>query len=205
MKKGLFIVLEGPDRTGKSTQSGPLVEYLRGLGRNVVLTREPGGTKLAEAVRSVILNPRQRICPLAELLLYEASRAQHVQEKILPALKAGCIVISERFTMSTAAYQGYGRGLDLKTIDRLNKIATAGLEPDLTVVLDMPESFFGKRRRREAPDRLERENAKFRARVRRGYRELARKTRRAVLADAALPPDEVQSAIRRAVDKLLCR
>ncbi|MGN1058631.1 MAG: dTMP kinase, partial [Candidatus Avelusimicrobium sp.] len=109
--KGKFIVLEGPDRCGKSTQAKMLVNHLIALGKEVVLTREPGGTPTAEKIRQIVLEPGLDIRPMAELFLYEASRAQHTQEKILPALNEGKIVICERYTMSTCAYQGYGRGI----------------------------------------------------------------------------------------------
>ena len=150
MKRGSFIVLEGPDKSGKSTQALLLVKRLRAAGREVVHTREPGGTPLAEAIRRLLLTPGKRVEPMAELLLYAAARAQHVSELIRPALRRGAVVVCERFTMATVVYQGHARGLDLKTIAALNRAATGGLKPDVTVVLDVPETEFHARRQRGA-------------------------------------------------------
>ncbi len=202
MKRGIFIVLEGPDKSGKSTQARLLADTLKGRGHEVLHTREPGGTSVAEGVRRVLLDPALSIDPLAELFLYEASRAQHTSEKILPALKAGTVVISERFTMSTDAYQGVARSLGLKTTAALNKIATGGLTPDLTVVLDIPVDEFDIRDKGRALDRLERENAAFRLKVRNAYRKLARAPRCAVI-DGRRPADDVHRAILSRVEKLL--
>lgn len=128
MKKGFFITLEGGEGSGKSTQLRLLINYLKkqGISNNLVATREPGGAKLAEAIRGLVLNPEYRIKPLAELLLYESNRAQHVSDVILPSLKMGKVVICDRFTDSTLAYQGYARGLDISMIKTLNRIASLG-------------------------------------------------------------------------------
>lgn len=199
--KGLFIVFEGPDKSGKSTQARLLADTLRGRGHAVLHTREPGGTSVAEGVRKVLLDPALTIDPLAELFLYEASRAQHTNEKILPALAAGKIVISERFTMSTDAYQGVARGLGLKTTTTLNKIATSGLKPDLTILLDIPVSEFDDRDKGRELDRLERENAEFRLKVRKGYLKAAKADPRAVVLDGKLPADVLQKRILQLVGK----
>jgi len=193
-KEGFFITLEGPDKTGKSTQAGFLVKHLEKLGFSVVWTREPGGTPFAEAIRAALLNPEHKVSAMAELLLYEASRAQHVGEKILPALKAGKIVVCERFTMSTLAYQGYGRGMPLSEIEKLNRLASGGLKPDLTFVFDMDDSEFSRRLSKKRSDRLELEPAEFRLRVQKGYRELAKKTG-AVIVDAGKPASQVREYI----------
>ena len=193
-KEGFFITLEGPDKTGKSTQAGFLVKHLEKLGFSVVWTREPGGTPFAEAIRAALLNPEHKVSATAELLLYEASRAQHVGEKILPALKAGKIVVCERFTMSTLAYQGYGRGMPLSEIEKLNRLASGGLKPDLTFVFDMDDSEFSRRLSKKRSDRLELEPAEFRLRVQKGYRELAKKTG-AVIVDAGKPASQVREYI----------
>ena len=198
---GVFIVLEGPDKSGKSTQAQAIIRRLNKMGKTTVWTREPGGTPLAEAIRAALLNPVNTVDPMAELLLYEASRAQHVAEKILPALKEGKVVLCERFTMSTAAYQGYGRGISLKTIDRLNAIATGGLKPDLTLVFDIPEKQFQERSRKKPHDRLEMEAPEFRARVRQGYRELSKITPGAVKINAEKPLLDVRQAIFKAIDR----
>jgi len=170
MKKGMFIVLEGPDKAGKSTQARLLVKALRGRGLKVVHSREPGGTPLAEEIRRILLRPGRRVVPVTELLLYEAARAQHVAEKIRPALESGKVVVCERFTVATVAYQGSGRGLPLGTIFRIDSTARDGVEPDMTVVLDIPEERFQTRMEGKRFDRIEREGAEFRARIRKGYR-----------------------------------
>jgi dTMP kinase len=201
--KGLFIVFEGPDKSGKSTQARLLAAALRAQGREVLHTREPGGTSVAEGVRKVLLDPALTIDPLAELFLYEASRAQHTNEKIVPALRAGKIVISERFTMSTDAYQGVARGLGLKTTATLNKIATGGLKPDLTVLLDIPVAEFDARDKGRELDRLERENAEFRLKVRRGYLTAAKADPHAVVMDGRLPAEALRAKILALVEKTL--
>ncbi len=200
-RSGLFIVFEGPDKSGKSTQARLLADTLKGRGHAVLHTREPGGTSVAEGVRRVLLDPSLTIDPLAELFLYEASRAQHTQEKLIPALKAGMIVISERFTMSTDAYQGVARGLGLKTTTALNRIATSGLKPDLTILLDIPVNEFDTRDQGRELDRLERENGEFRLKVRKGYLKAAKADSRAVVLDGKLPPDALQSKILALVAK----
>lgn len=202
-RKGLFIVLEGPDKSGKSTQARLLVAALRAKGREVLHTREPGGTSVAEGVRRVLLDPALAINPLAELFLYEASRAQHTNEKIIPALKAGKVVLSERFTMSTDAYQGVARGIGLATTTVLNKIATSGLKPDLTLVLDIPVSAFNDRDKYRKLDRLERENDAFRLKVRKGYRKAAKADARAIVLNGKLAADALHAKILALVEKKL--
>jgi dTMP kinase len=203
MKKGIFIVLEGPDRSGKSTQAALLKAWLEERGREVLVTREPGGTRLSEQIRKILLAPKSDIEPMTELFLYETSRIKHTLEKILPALKAGKAVISDRYTLSTVAYQGYGRGLDLKTVETLNRIATLNLKPDITVVFDIPDRIFAQREHlRAGRDRIERAPDAFRRRVNRAYKLLARRpgmTR----VDAGRSIDEIQADIRTRVAKLL--
>ena len=182
--KGKFIVLEGPDRCGKSTQAKLLYNYFLSKGQDVVLTREPGGTPTAEKIRQIVLEPGLDVRPMAELLLYEASRAQHTQEKIIPALQEGKIVICERYTMSTCAYQGYARGIDLKLIHTVNDIATTGLKPDLTLVFLMSDKYFTSRGEYLFADRLEREDMQFRQNMRQGYKNLVATTENAYLLDA---------------------
>lgn len=193
--KGKFIVLEGPDRCGKSTQAKLLVNHLISLGKDVVLTREPGGTPTAEKIRQIVLEPGLDVRPMAELFLYEASRAQHTQEKIIPALEAGKIVICERYTMSTCAYQGYGRGIDLSVIDTLNKIATLDRKPDLTLVFLMSDKYFTERGEYLFSDRLEQEDMAFRQKMRRGYLEMIEKTPNAHLIDADKNISEIQARV----------
>lgn len=193
--KGKFIVLEGPDRCGKSTQAKLLVNHLISLGKEVVLTREPGGTPTAEKIRQLVLEPGVDVRPMAELFLYEASRAQHTQEKIIPALQEGKIVICERYTMSTCAYQGYGRGIDLSIIDTLNKIATLETQPDLTLVFLMSDKYFTERGEYLFSDRLEQEDLAFRQKMRRGYMEMVEKTPNAYLINADQNINEIQARV----------
>ena len=193
--KGKFIVLEGPDRCGKSTQAKLLYNYLLENGFDVVLTREPGGTPTAEKIRQILLEPELDVRPVAELLLYEASRAQHTQEKIIPALQDGKIVLCERYTMSTCAYQGYARGLDLKMIDTLNRIATTGLKPDLTLVFLMSDKYFSSRGEYLFSDRLEREDKEFRDNMRQGYKNLVSRTENAYLLDADTDVDMIHHKV----------
>jgi dTMP kinase len=200
-RRGFFVVLEGPDKSGKSTQARLLAEALRARGRSVLHTREPGGTSVAEGVRAVLLNPELRIDPVAELFLYEASRAQHVSEKIRPALARGETVLCERFTMSSDVYQGLARGLGLKTTRALNAAATGGLAPDLTVVLDMPVEQFDARDRHRELDRLEREHVSFRVAVRKGYRRLAKAQPKAFLVDGTQSAEDVHRLILAAVER----
>lgn len=198
---GKFIVFEGPDRCGKSTQANMLEKYFLDLGKDVLITREPGGNKVAEDIREILLNPDNDVTPMTELLLYEASRAQHTEQKVLPALKAGKIVICERYTMSTCAYQGYGRGIDMDTIDRLNNIATQGLIPDLTLVFLMSDKYFTQRGEYLFSDRLEREDEVFRHKMRQGYRDLTSKQGNAVIIDADNDVKTVQEAVIKEIKK----
>ncbi|HVA65465.1 MAG TPA: dTMP kinase [Elusimicrobiota bacterium] len=202
MSKGAFVVLEGPDKSGKSTQAALLARALRAREIPFVHTREPGGTAFAEAIRKILLDPRHRVIPLAELLLYEAARAQHTEEKIRPALKEGRLVICERYGLASLAYQGYGRGFPLPLIRRLNALASGGLRPDLTIVLDMPESEFARRPRR-VHDRLEQESAAFRARVREGYRRLARREPKVALVVRGGGVDDVHGRILYLIKRFL--
>ena len=199
--KGKFIVFEGPDRCGKSTQALMLEKYFSDLGKNVVITREPGGNKVAEDIREILLNPDNVVTPMTELLLYEAARAQHTEQKVLPALKEGKIVICERYTMSTCAYQGYGRDIDMGTIEHLNNIATQGLIPDLTLVFLMSDKYFKERGEYLFSDRLEREEEAFRHKMRRGYREIAAKQKNTVIIDADNDIKKVQEAVLKEIKK----
>ena len=203
--RGVFIVLEGPDKSGKSTQAKRLVSELKAAGLEAVHTREPGGTGLAEAVRRVVLDPDLDVHPLAELLLYEAARAQHTHELILPALARGAAVVCERYTLATLVYQGLARGLGVALTRKVDRVATGGLCADLTLVLDIPETLFKKRDPSRAHDRLEREAPAFRRRVRRGYRRLSRREPRAVLIDADRDTKAVYAAAVRPIEGLLRR
>jgi dTMP kinase len=180
-KKSVFITMEGCEGCGKTTQSELLKKYLEEKGLKVVLTREPGGSIVAEQVRNILLNPKFDVAPYCELMLYEASRVQHLQDIIKPNLKKGYVVICDRFTDSTLAYQGYARGIDKEIIKKLNKIATEGLVPDLTIYLDINPNVGIKKAKTvnkgklTGGDRIERESLKFHNKVRKGFLELAKK------------------------------
>lgn len=204
-RRGIFIVLEGADKSGKSTLAGFLARRLGARGIPVTHTREPGGTSFAEAVRRILLNPERRVHPLAELFLYEAARAQHTHELIRPALNAGRLVLCERYTLATLVYQGCARGLPLPLIRRLNRAATGGLRPDLTLALDIPEREFGRRKRRRPLDRLEKESSLFRRKVRRGYRRLVRREPNAFLIDADRDLKQIEREALERVEKILPR
>ena len=203
---GRFLVLEGIDGCGKTTQLKQLSQWLpvSGLmpaGATLHLTREPGGTSLGQALRELLLHPPQASAPspTAELLLYAADRAQHVEQLIRPALDRGDWVLSDRFSGSTLAYQGDGRGLDASTIRDLERIATAGVTPDLTLWLDLPIAVSLRRRQTQAADRIEAEGTAFLARVAEGFRSLAAERGWAAVA-AERTPDQVQQAIRAQVE-----
>lgn len=174
--KGKFITFEGPEGSGKTTQAKLLSEYFSGQGIEAVRTREPGGVSISEQLREILLNPDNLICPRAELLLYASGRAQHTEELILPALKEGKYVICERYAHASVAYQGYGRGLDMELINELNRVATRGIYPDITLILDIDveEGLRRVERSDRVLDRLEKENISFHKKVRNGYLELAR-------------------------------
>lgn len=202
-RRGLFVVLEGPDKSGKSTQARRLVGALLTRGVKCLHTREPGGTGVAEAIRKVLLDPDLNVSPTAELLLYEASRAQHTEQVLRPALAEGRVVVCERYTLSTDVYQGLARGLGLKTTKTLNTIATGGLKPDLTVVYDIPDREFAARDQGRALDRVERAGDAFHRQVREGYRALAKKAKNTLLVDGTRPAEELAAEIDAKISKLL--
>jgi len=180
LTRGRFVVLEGIDGCGKTTQLQALRQWLpsSGLlapGARLVVSREPGGTALGQALRDLLLHPPQGVQPLprAELLLYAADRAQHVEALLLPALQAGDWVLCDRFTGSTAAYQGYGRGLPLALIDTLESLATGGLQADLTLWLDVSLAESRRRRGGQMADRIEAAGEEFMSRVADGFATLA--------------------------------
>lgn len=198
--------MEGGDGSGKSTQIRNMEAYLAGKGVEVLLTREPGGTPVAEKIRELILDPgNAALTGRAEMLLYAASRAQHLEEKILPALEAGKTVITDRFTDSSIAYQGHGRGLG-EAVAEVNRIATGGKEPDLTFFLDVsPAEGAARKKQQEGHtlDRLEQEKAAFHERVYEGYMALLEENSgRICRIDAQRPEDAVFAEIREALDRL---
>ena len=170
--KGYFITFEGPDGSGKTTQIGLLKDYLKEIGFEVVVTREPGGTSIGEAIREIILDSAYgEMTPVTEMLLYAAARAQHVDELIKPALESGKIVLCDRFVDSSLAYQGFGRGLGIELIERVNKVALNGINPDMTFFFDLDPKEGLKRgqARGEGADRLELESMDFHQRVYDGF------------------------------------
>jgi dTMP kinase len=198
-KPPLFIVLEGIEGSGKSTQARLLGEWLTRQGLPHLVTREPGGTAVGEAIREVVLHGDE-VTARTELLLMLAARSTFVTEVVAPALAEARIVVADRFELSTLAYQGYGRGLPLDEVRRLNAFATGGLAPDLTIVLDVPSSTGDARRaRRGAADRIERAGAAFHARVNEAYRLLAASEPGVV----AIPADGSVDAVHASIVTLL--
>jgi len=195
---GLFVVFEGADGTGKSTQVAAVSTRLRAAGYPVVVTREPGGSAVAEKLRSLVLDPAHDIDAMTEALLFAAARADHIAQTITPALAADKIVLSDRFVGSSIAYQSAGRGLSSQTITDINAYATGGLTPDVTVVLDLAESVAGGRRidRGEAIDRMESAPDGFQDAVRASFLEQAHAApARHVIIDAAQSAEAVTEEI----------
>ncbi|HDN19720.1 MAG TPA: dTMP kinase [Candidatus Acetothermia bacterium] len=194
--KPLFIVLEGPDAAGKSTQLELLSRELSRRGIPVITTREPGGTELGRELRRLLLDPNRTIRPLTELLLMVAARHQHVEEVIRPTLREGKWVISSRYTLSSLAYQGHGRGIPLEIVRELNHLATGGLEPDYTFLLDLPPDVAFQRSRMR--DRFEGEGLAFFTKIRAAYLELMREVPNGYVIDGTKAPEEVcQEILRR--------
>ena len=197
---GVFVVLEGGDGCGKSTQARLLVRRLRGLGREVVATREPGATEAGAAIRSLVLGGGD-LDPRAEALLIAADRAEHVAEVIRPALARGAVVVSDRYIPSSLAYQGVARGLGVDEIARLSEWATGGLSPDVVIVLDVPAGEAAGRR--SGPqDRMEREPDSFRVTVNQAYRDLAARFGW-TLVDGTAPVGKVADEVWEAVAPLI--
>ncbi|WP_457644456.1 dTMP kinase [Persephonella sp.] len=184
--RGFFITFEGIEGAGKSTQAKLLYEFLREKGKKAVLTREPGGTDLGKKIREILLSPAEEIFPpLAELMLYEADRNIHIHNVIKPYLNKGFYVISDRYIDSTVAYQGYARGIDIKLVEKLNSIASEGLTPDITFIIDIPVEEGMKRiQKYRKKDRIEQEEIDFHNRLREGFLQIAKKEKeRVVLLD----------------------
>jgi dTMP kinase len=209
---GKFITFEGPDGAGKTTQMKMLGEKLTGEGIAVSYTREPGGTRISEEIRKLLLDPSNKeMVSRTEALLYAAARAQHVEEFIRPEVAEGKVVLCDRFTDSTIAYQGYGRGIDLGFLDKLNKMATAGVVPDMTFILDIDPGkginrIIEKRAvaTGEGKDRIELENLNFHTRVRAGFLELAQRDKvRYKVIDAAEAKDKIHNEIYRLAKEVL--
>ncbi len=200
-ERGVFVTFEGPEGSGKSTQIASLARDLSAGGLAVRVLREPGGTEIGEAIRAILLDPENSgLDARAELLLYEAARAQLVAEVIGPALDAGEVVLCDRFFDSSVAYQGFGRGLPTGEIDQLNTAATGGLRPDRTLVLDIDPALGIGRATSQGADRLESEDLAFHERVRSGFLAIALEhPERVRVVDASGGVDEVASAVRAAL------
>lgn len=193
---GNLIVFEGLDGSGTTTQSGLLAEYLEERGHSVLEVEEPGGTLLGRKVRDLLLEDHGiDIEPLSELFLYEVSRSQLVREKIIPELERGQVVISDRFAVSSVAYQGYGRGIPIDVVKELNDVALNGVEPDLTFLLDIDLDERAKRSSGQKPDRIEKEAREFYDRVRQGYLKEIRSMESAVLIDGTLSKEEISDLV----------
>ncbi|MDD3310889.1 dTMP kinase [Pseudodesulfovibrio sp.] len=209
----MFITFEGIEGTGKTTQVAKVKEYFESRGREVFLTREPGGSRVGRELRKMLLHVDNKdLTPVTELFLYLADRAQHVAQVIRPALDEGKVVLCDRFADSTVVYQGYGRGLDTKVLKQLNEVAVDGLWPDLTVVLDIDPEIGLKRATlrnlekgmAKEEGRFEAEHLNFHKRIREGYLTWAALNRNRIrVVNAAATPDEVFSRIRQAIEAAL--
>jgi dTMP kinase len=210
MDVGRLITIEGIEGSGKTKHAANLAAYLEARGRRACLSHEPGATAAGAMIRGIFLDPALKLCAGAELFLVLADRSQHVREKLKPALSRGEIVVCDRYSDSTLAYQGYGRGFDLDFLGQLNRFAADSLCPDLTIVLDCPVEVGLERARKRsgekgrALDRFERETVEFHERVRRGFLALAaRDSHRVRVIDSAAPVEAVDDAIARTVEQWL--
>ena len=205
LKRGIFITFEGVEGCGKSTHSRLLCDFLKGRGYSCFLTREPGGTKLGEEVRKILLHSDGiDISDLAELFLFEAARAQIVGESIKPGLAAGKIVICDRFSDATVCYQGYAGGVDLKAIETLNRVSSDGLKPDLTILLDVDTAMGLRRAKSKGIDRMERKKFAYHKRVRAGYLKLAKiYPKRIEVVKVAGTIKDTQTRVRREVERVI--
>ncbi len=202
--EGIFITMEGPDGSGKTTQIDLLKKYLEHRGYDIVIAREPGGTTIGEAIREIILNPDYKeMGHMTELLLYASARAQLVNQVIKPALAEGKAVICDRFVESSAVYQGIGRGLGVDTVYEINNFALGDVKPKLTIFMDLDAEDGIKRKKKQAElDRMEQEDLSFHKRVVEGYRQLAKLyPERIVPINATLPIDEIHSMIVQEVEQ----
>ncbi len=201
----LFVTFEGPEGSGKTTQVQLLTDYMKEHGYPVLCAREPGGTEISEQIRQVILSKdNHAISDATEALLYSAARAQIVSQLIRPALAAGKIVLCDRYSDSTLAYQGYGLGLDLKALQTITLFATGGLEPDRTFYIDVPVEFGLARKRGGETNRLDEKSAAYHERVRTGYRAMIKaEPERWIVVDGTQSVNQVQREIRERMDQIL--
>lgn len=206
MNRGIFITMEGPDGSGKSTQIELLKQYLEGAGYDVLITREPGGNRISEAIREIILNSEYtEMSPVTEMMLYASARAQLIAEVIGPAIESGKAVISDRFVDSSLVYQGMARGLGVETVYEINKVAIGEYMPQLTIMLDLPaEVGISRKKDQKELDRMELESLEFHKKVAAGYREMAKRfPERIKSIDATLPIEEIYGIIKGSVEGLL--
>ena len=202
MSKGLFITFEGADGCGKTTQLMLLAKYLKAQGREVVVTREPGARGLGEKIREILLNYDGEVSSRAEAFMFLADRAQHIDVIVNPAIKSGKIVLCDRHTDSSVAYQGYGRRLDIDEIKRLNSIATNGKEPDMTLIFDI-DVETSMARVGDTKDRMESAGIEFFNRVRNGYLEIAKQEpNRVKVLDASKSIEEIHKSVIALYEKL---
>jgi len=209
MNKGFMVVFDGSNGAGKTTVINEVEKYISSKGLDVVLTREPGGTRIGEKIRHIILDPSTpEMCDMTELMLFGAGRSQHIQEKIKPALQAGKIVISDRFDAATFSFQHYARGIDLASIMKINDLALAGFQPDMNIILDLDpvEGLKRVKSRGEGLDRLEDEKLDFLIKARNGYLTQAKaQPERFVIIDASQSKDAVLSDVIKVIDALIIK
>ncbi len=204
LSRGVFVTFEGIDGSGKTTQARLLFEHLKKEGWPVLLLSEPGGTRVAEKLRDILLYEKsEAISPRAEILLYVASRAQLVEQKILPALLAKKLMICDRYVDSTTAYQAYGRGFDPAWVEKLNRWGSSEILPDITFLIDVPVKVGLARKKGKLLDRLEREGRKFEEKVFRGYRALVKKHRRIRKIDGTPSPPAIAAEVKKIMHKYL--
>jgi len=206
MSRGIFISMEGPDGSGKSTQIERIKEYLEQAGKDVIITREPGGNRISEAIREIILNKDYtEMSPVTEMMLYASARAQLIAEIVGPAIDAGKAVISDRFVDSSLVYQGMARGLGVDTVYEINKVAIGKYMPDITFLLDLSaEVGIARKKDQKELDRMEMESLEFHKKVAEGYRSLAtRFPDRIKTIDATLPIDDICGIIKADVEGIL--
>jgi dTMP kinase len=201
----VFITFEGIEGCGKTTQIELLYSFLEAKGYKIIKTREPGGTPFGESLRNAFLHTEMSIHPLSELLVFMAMRIQHVDELILPALKAGAIVLCDRFTDASYVYQGCGRGIDWNVIETLNRLVTKEITPDLTILLDCPvEQGLTRKAQSALMDRFEKEELSFHKKINVGYKKLAKEDpERFFVIDGTLDIDVIHKTIRKKVEDLL--
>lgn len=202
--KGLFIVLEGPDGSGKSTVAKMIADYLGQKGHEIVFSREPGGTNISEKVRDIILdNDNDEMADTTEALLYAASRAQHVSEKIIPWLESGKTIICERYIYSSLVYQGIGRGLGVEKVKMINEFGTKGIYPDLVLFFDIdPGKALKRKTRHDGGDRLEQEDLSFHRQVFEGYKQIIKIFPEIKIIDASRKRKEIFSEVKQIIENL---